>query len=113
MITKEEKQEIINLAVEKTLLMIPEVVGNMMTNHVTMTEINKKFYEKFPEFRRRKDIVVSVIEMIEGQDPTVNYEKILEKSVPEIKRQIALTESVNTTKAPTTYNRDFSNHGDI
>lgn len=108
MITEKEKQEIIDLAVEKALLLIPEVVGNMMTNHVAMTKINSKFYKDHPEFKDHKDSVVSVIEMIEGQDPTVDYEKILEKSVPEIKKRIATVGKMNIKDISPRFDKDFS-----
>lgn len=108
MITSEERQEIIEAAVEKALLMIPEVVGNMMTNHVTMTKINTEFYAKHPEFKDKKDIVVSVIEMIEGQDPTVAYKDILKKAVPEIQKRIDLTQRLDTTDVSDSPNRNLN-----
>ena len=105
MITDEERNSIIDAAVEKALLMIPEVVGNMMTNHVTMAKINKEFYAKHPEFRDKKDIVVSVIEMIEGQDPTIDYDEILKRAVPEIQKRIEITASLDTTTVTTNADR--------
>lgn len=108
MITESERQEIIDAAVEKALLMIPEVVGNMMTNHMAMSKLNSKFYKDNPEFKDHKDDVVSVIEMIEGQDPTVDYEEILKKSVPEIKRRISVLGDVNLKNVSPKFNRDFS-----
>lgn len=109
MITENERQEIIDLAVEKALLMIPEVVGNMMTNHMAMSKINSKFYKDHPEFKDHKDAVVSVIEMIEGQDPTVEYEEILKRSVPEIKKRISTIGKMNIKDVSSDFNRDFSN----
>ncbi len=109
MLTEKEKQEIIDMAVEKALLMIPEVVGNMMTNHVAMTKINSKFYKDHPEFKDHKDAVVSVIEMIEGQDPTVDYKEILEKSIPEIKKRISTIVKMDVKDISPKFNRDFSN----
>lgn len=109
MITESERQEIIDAAVEKALLLIPEVVGNMMTNHVAMTKINSKFYKDHPEFKDHKDAVVSVIEMIEGQDPTVEYKDILEKSIPEIKRRISTISKIDVKDISPRFNRDFSN----
>lgn len=112
MITKEEREELISAAVERALLMIPEVVGNMMTNHVTMAKINSDFYMAHPEFKDNKDVVVSVIEMIEGQDPTVDYKDILDKAVPEIKKRINLTQRLDTTNVSDKPNRNFG-HGEL
>ena len=105
MITDKEKQEIVNLAIEKTLLMVPEVVGNMMVNHITMAKINSEFYEKHPEFRNKKDIVVSVVEMIEGRNPTADYEKILIEAVPEIRKRMTVTDSLNLKTVPSNPDR--------
>lgn len=113
MLTPEEREEIINAAVEKALLMIPEVVGNMMTNHVAMAKINSDFYTKFPEFKNNKDIVMSVVEMIEGQNPAIDYEEILEKAAPEIRKRIATTDALDITNVSKNPSQDFSSCGDI
>jgi predicted nucleic-acid-binding protein len=82
------KQEIIDEVIEKLLLMLPDIMGNLITNHISMLEMNKDFYLKHPELRNKKDIVASVIEMIEGQDPTVDYKDILRNALPEIEKRI-------------------------
>lgn len=109
MITEEEKQEIIGLAVEKALLMLPEVIGNLMTNHASMAKINSKFYKDYPEFKDKKDIVISVIEMIDGRDPTSKYEDILKEAVPEIRKRISLTNTLDTKNVDSQSNRDYKN----
>lgn len=110
MITKEERQSIINEAVEKVLLMIPDTMGNLMTNHMALLEMNKKFYLKHPELRDKKDIVTSVVEMIEGRDPTVDYEEILRQAVPEIKKRIAQTSNLdyNVPTKPSRHIKDVT-----
>ncbi len=115
MIDEKEKQEIINSAVERTLLMIPEIIGSLMTNHVAMAKINSQFYSDHPEFKDHKDAVMSVIEMIEGQDPTVKHEDILKKSVPEIRKRISLLGKLDTENIskPNRDFKDFDPHGDI
>lgn len=113
MITEEEKQEIIDKAVEKTLLMIPEVIGNLMTSHVSMAKINTAFYAKHPEFKNHKNIVVAVVEMMEGQDPTLGHQEIMDKSVTEIQKQIAITKNLDLKNITPNANRDFSSHGEL
>ena len=108
MLSEEEKNEIINAAVEKTLLAIPEVVGNLMANHAVLHKINTEFYKAHPEFAGRKDIVQSVVEMIEGKNPTMKYEDILVKAVPEISRRLVIVQDIDTTSAPLKLTRDFS-----
>ncbi|MHA1481887.1 MAG: hypothetical protein ACTSQA_00430 [Candidatus Heimdallarchaeaceae archaeon] len=108
MITQEERDSIINEAVEKTLLSIPEVIGNLMANHAALHKINNKFYKDHPEFSTRRDIVQTVVEMVEGKNPTMQYEDILEKAVPEIKRMITISSDINVSSSPAKLERNFS-----
>jgi hypothetical protein len=105
MITEEEKSEIIGLAVERAILAMPEVV---MANHAALHKMNSEFYKVHPEFAERKDVVQSVVEMVEGKNPLDNYEKILEKSVPEIKRRLIAMQDINVTDVAKALPRDFS-----
>ena len=109
MVTPEEREEIINASVERTLLMIPDVVGNLMANHAALHKINKKFYDAHPEFASKKDIVQAVVEMIEGKNPTMKYEDMLEKAVPEIQHRILIIADVNVNTATEKLPTDFSN----
>jgi uncharacterized protein YpuA (DUF1002 family) len=101
MISEEEKQEIIDKAVEKALLMIPETVGNMMAHAATMGKLNRDFIAKHPEFKNHKDAVTSVIEKVEGKNPLMKYDDILEKSVPEIKQRISTMQNMDTSLVAT------------
>lgn len=95
MITPEERQEIIDAAVEKALLLLPEVVGNLINNHVVLAKLNKTFYDSHPEFRDKKDVVSAVIEMVESKSPLGSYEEILKEAVPEIKKRIEKIKNIN------------------
>lgn len=113
MITPEEKEEIINKAVEKALLMLPEVVGSMMAGMANENRIRQDFFSKYPEFKAHLGAVASVVEMVEGKNPTDKYEDILVKSVPEIRKRIEQTKGldINSISKPML---DASNiHGEI
>jgi len=107
MITQEEKDEIINAAVEKTLLLIPETVGSLMASHAALHKINSKFYTDYPEFRDRKDVVASVVEMIEGKDPLATYENILKQAVPEIRERLLTMKNLNMENVTSKPNRNL------
>jgi hypothetical protein len=111
MINEKEKQEIIeqavNLAVEKTLLLIPEVIGNLMSSHAALHKINSKFYSDYPEFKEKKDIVASVVEMIEGKNPLAKHEDILIQAVPKIRERILTMKSLDMVNVNSNPNRDF------
>lgn len=95
MLNEDEKQEIINLVVEKTLLLLPEVIGNLMTNHMALHKINAKFYADYPEFVGKKNVVQAVVEKIDGENPLESYENILAKAVPEIRARLNIVQNLS------------------
>jgi len=107
MITEEERQSIINEAVEKSLLMLPETVGNLIANHIAANKSNSKFYADYPEFKDNKDVVTSVVEQVEGEHPFEDYEKLLIKAVPKIRERIATMGDLNLTEVDSNPNRSF------
>src|SRR3972149_1951187 len=111
MITQEEKDEIINAAVEKTLLVIPEVIGNLMASHASLHKINTKFYADYPEYKDKKDVVASVVEMIEGRTPLAKYEDILRDAIPKIRERINTMKNLDMNNVDQKPNRDFSDLG--
>lgn len=94
-ITEQKIQEIEDRIVEKVLLMIPEVIGNLITHHVSMNKINKEFYEKNPELRKHKEVVVKILENTEGKNPLLNHKELLNKALPKIKDQINIVKGMS------------------
>jgi hypothetical protein len=113
MIDEKEKQEIINLAVERALLMLPETVGNLIANHVALSKINSKFYSDHPEFKDRKDVVAAVVEMMDGENTLDNYEELLKKAVPKIKERIKTFDQLDLKNVSPKPNLDFKGCGEI
>jgi len=107
MITPEEKQEIIDAAVEKALLLLPEVIGNLIQDHVAMSKINSDFYKQHPEFADHKQAVASVIEAIEGKNPLLDYKDLLNKAIPEIHERIRTVGSLNMTDVSSNPSRTY------
>lgn len=122
-LSKEERESIVQETCERILLILPEVMGNLITSHTAMLDINKKFYDKYPRFKKNKDSVMSVVEMMEAKHPNLEHEKLLEKSVPEIDKRIAQLQKLDTQNVTTKPNRqfekiepaqiDFKGHGEL
>jgi hypothetical protein len=108
MLTQEEKDELIGLAVEKCLLVLPEVIGNLMANHAMLHKINRKFYTDHPEFASRKDVVQAVVENMEGKFPLLPYEELLQKATPEITRRMDIVKTLSVDTVQDELPRDFS-----
>lgn len=100
----------VNKAIEKMLLILPntiETMGNLMASHAALHKINKKFYEDYPEFKDKRDIVASVVEMVEGKNPLEKYEDILKKAIPEIRNRIKTVSSLDMKNVTTSPDRNF------
>lgn len=97
MIDPEERQEIIDAAVEKALLSLPEVVGHLMTSHAALLDLNRAFYTNHPDFVTQKPLVQSVIEQIEGQHPTWEYKDLLTAAIPVIRERMKTIEGLDMT----------------
>ena len=95
MISPEERESIIREAVERALLVLPETVGTLMANQAAISKITSNFYSKYPEFKTHKGVVASVIEGVEAKNPVEDYERILNKAVPEIRKRIKLLDSLD------------------
>jgi len=111
MISEEERNSIINEAVEQALLKIPEVVGNLMMSYASKAKSGEKFYEKYPEFNDHRELVAATIEKIESENPTQDLDKILEKAVPEARKRIKSIKGLdmqNVTKPDTNFG-----HGEL
>jgi len=115
MITEEERQSIINEAIEKALLRLPEVVGNLIMNQTNLLKINRTFYEKYPEFSSQKGLVASIVERIESENPGLDYSKILDKAVPLIREQIKTNSKLDLTtiSKPSRKLPPLSDHGEL
>jgi len=115
MLTEEEKNEIVDMVVdrvmdmtvERLLLSIPATVGNMMASAAALTKTNKEFYDKHKEFSKHRDVVTSVVEQTEGKNPLLNHTELLEKAVPDIKRRIKTMSNLDMEKVTSKPNLTF------
>lgn len=97
MITPEERESIIYEAQERIMLVMPQIIGNLMLNNIMKSKIAKKFFDSHADLKNHQDIVQAIIEDVEGSNTIEDYEKILEKAVPEIRKKIALMNKMNMT----------------
>ena len=105
--TDEEKQEIVNLVIERVFLAIPEMVGNQMQQQAVLLKTNRDFYKEHDDFRAHKDVVASAVEQEEGKNPFAKYEDILKAAVPEIRRRIGTLKSLDMQTVDMEPKRDF------
>lgn len=97
--TPSEREQLIEETIERLLLRLPEVVGNLMNDHALNLKLNREFYKSYPEFQQHKDVVVSVIEQVEGQNPLKSYKEILALAKPKIQELIQTKAGLSLDKS--------------
>jgi hypothetical protein len=90
MISEEEREGIIAEAIERLLIVLPEVVGNLMQANVTYSKLSKKFYLENPDLVDHKDIVREMVNKVEGENPLLPHDQVLSKALPTIRDHIKL-----------------------
>jgi hypothetical protein len=103
----EERESIINEAVERTLLKIPEVVGTLMATYAGKIKDSKEFYDNHPEFKDHRDIVAAVIEDLENKNFGKSVKELAAEAVPVIRKRIEQTRKLSN-KVPEVPKLDFN-----
>lgn len=106
MITEKEKSDIVQEVIETILNRMPEVIGNLMSQHANINKVKTEFYTKYPEFKNHVPVVASVVEGIEGRDLTANYEQILNEAVPEIRKRLKIISDLDFDNVPSPQDLD-------
>jgi len=108
MVTVEEREEIINAAVEKALLMLPETIGSLMSSQAALMKANKEFFAKHPEFAQHRDVVQAVLEKVDGEDTLADYQDKLAKAVPLVRERLQTMQKLDLAKVDKRVDRNFS-----
>jgi hypothetical protein len=97
MVTREERESIINETVERVFKLLPETIGNLMKSHAMIARLNKEFYEAHQDYKNHKDIVTQTLARVEGNNPLKSYEDVIKMAIPEIDKRIGLTRGLNNS----------------
>lgn len=103
--TPEERESVINEAVERALKLLPQTMSNLIQEHQDTMKLNQQFYKDHPEFKKHTDIVQNVIEHVDGQNPFLDYKELIRKAVPEIRQRIKTVGAMDVTNMPDRPNR--------
>ena len=96
--TPAEREQFVEEVIERILLRLPEVVGNLMADHALNLKLNKEFYQAHPELREHTDVVVSVVEQVEGENPLKGYKEILALALPRIQATVKTKRTLSLAK---------------
>jgi hypothetical protein len=81
---KEFKERMFPEYQELMYLNMPRIIGNLIDQHLNNAKIKEGLYSKRPEFKKRPDVVASIMQKIEGNNTLMNPDEIIEKAIPEI-----------------------------
>ena len=95
MITPEEREEIIQEALERILKALPETIGNLMKAQSMYQQLTKTFYDENPDLKGHSDIVREVVAKVESENPVAEYSEILKRALPKIKDQVKIKTSLS------------------
>lgn len=95
MITPEEKEEVIQEALERILKALPETIGNLMKAQSMYKQLTENFYKENSELKEHSDIVREVVAKIESENPMADYSDILKNALPKIKDQLKMKKSLS------------------
>jgi hypothetical protein len=109
----EREEQLVNIAVERALLLMPEAVQNMITSKTMTRELARKFFAENKDFSEHLDLVQAVIEKTELDNPGVPYSKILEMATPLVKEKLLTIGKTNFQPVPNRPNPvlETSDHG--
>ena len=89
--------ELVNVAAQEALRSLPLINENIIKRSAVLHEMSRKFYEDNKDLEAHKDMVAKVIERIEGQNPGMDFDKILLKAAPMAREAIKAEEKILTS----------------
>jgi hypothetical protein len=98
MIEPEEREAIINEAVERAIRLTPDLARQLVVQRISEDRLKLSFLEKLlsedSRYKRWVDVIKTVVQRKEGLNPG-NLQKALEEAIPEIKKTVQQFEQLD------------------
>ena len=107
----EREEQIINIAVERALLLTPEAMQRMIIHKTILRDLTRKFYDENKDFTGHEDLVNSLIEKTVLDNPGLPLDKILSLAAPLIREKMAALTTMNFKPVDTKPTPTLSDHG--
>jgi hypothetical protein len=82
-------EEISVKTTEATLRSIPVMLGKLLQVTSSTQELVKDVYDRYPEFKGYKEVVILTIQEVESQNAGLDFKAVVEKAIPLIQQKIA------------------------
>jgi len=83
-------------AVEEALRILPNVMKSLTIQAAGMYELKNKFYTDHPELVPHRQLVATIVEQTEANNPGLSYEDIIKKALPSIEAKVKTKKVVAT-----------------
>ncbi len=110
-LTEEEKTELFLEFQQRFLLCMPDIIGNLINQHMNDYKLKEKIYSKQPEFKKYPQLVAAGMLKTEGNNTLLPQDEIVEKAIPRIKQLIADANSLDMNKIDK--RPDLKIHGEL
>lgn len=83
--SKKAFEELLDLAVQEALRMLPHTVDRLMKQAMSLQKLSVEFYQNNPDLAEHRELVSKMIERIEAENPGVDPRKITEQAAPKVR----------------------------
>jgi hypothetical protein len=90
----EREEYLINMAIEKALLILPDVLERLISQKTISMKSSVKFFQDNKEFVGHMDFVQKIVERTMLDNPGLSDEQIYQKAAPLIKQNL---QTINNT----------------
>lgn len=87
--------KLVKLCVEESLKTLPQVQSHIAASAAYLRKTTEEFYKNNKDLSKHRRLVAETIEKIEGENPGLSYNEILEKAAPVVREIIPKLSNVS------------------
>ena len=93
-------------AVSHALLGFPDTIRTLFKNTQALAELREKFFTQHPKLEKHKDKLVKAMARVEGNNPELKYEEIMEQAAALVYAELKV-QAIPMKADPSSEDRDF------
>ena len=104
---KAEAQKEALRVMEGWLLRLPELIGSLVLEKVSLKKAAEKLFNENPEFMSHQELVAQILKKFDAANPGKQFDELMKLSLPEIKQRIEQAKGPNVTTLEKPSTLDF------
>lgn len=85
---------VVHQAVEEALRCLPGVMKSLAVQASYVQKLNTQFYKDHRDLEGKQDLVLKTLEQVEGDNPGLPYDKVLEKTAEAVRKVVSGIDSL-------------------